>query len=97
MGPALIPQELRFLVMYVFSAQDLPGFSSVGVPSVNAVVQVISFPQQIPFFFNIVCLFNVRSAQLLTYTSYDLSGKMCVENQGNSFCWGRRFCVCCSW
>lgn len=40
LGPALIPQELRFLVLYVFSAQDLPGFSSVGVPSINAVVQV---------------------------------------------------------
>lgn len=40
MGPALIPQELRFLVVYVFSAQGLPGFSSVGIPSVNALVQV---------------------------------------------------------
>ncbi|CAM9642788.1 unnamed protein product, partial [Hapterophycus canaliculatus] len=40
MGPALIPQELRFLVVYVFSAQGLPGFSSVGVPSINALVQV---------------------------------------------------------
>lgn len=40
MGPALIPQELRFLVVYVFSAQGLPSFSSVGIPSVNALVQV---------------------------------------------------------
>ncbi|CAM9162703.1 unnamed protein product [Scytosiphon promiscuus] len=40
MGPALIPQDLRFLVVYVFSAQGLPGFSSVGVPSINALVQV---------------------------------------------------------
>lgn len=40
MRPALIPQDLRFLVVYVFSAQDLPSFSSVGVPVVNAVVQV---------------------------------------------------------
>lgn len=40
MGPAMISQELRFLVVYVFSAEDLPRFSSVGVPSVNALVQV---------------------------------------------------------
>lgn len=40
MGPALIPQDLHFLVVYVFSAQGLPGFSSVGVPAVNALVQV---------------------------------------------------------
>ncbi|CAM9402960.1 unnamed protein product [Ectocarpus sp. 12 AP-2014] len=40
MGPALIPQDLRFLVVYVFSAEGLPGFSSVGIPSVNALVQV---------------------------------------------------------
>lgn len=45
MGPALIPQDLRFLVVYVFSAQGLPGFSSVGVPSINALVQVcLSIP-----------------------------------------------------
>lgn len=42
MGPALFPQELQFLVVYVFSAQDLPSFSSVGTPSVNAVMQVRS-------------------------------------------------------
>lgn len=40
MGPTLTPQELRHLVVYVFSAQDLPGFSAVGVPSINAVAQV---------------------------------------------------------
>lgn len=40
MGPALIPQDLRYLVVYVFSAEGLPGFSSVGVPAVNALVQV---------------------------------------------------------
>lgn len=51
MGPALIPQDLQFLVVYIFSAQDLPGFSAVGTPSVNALVQVrllltlfVSFP-----------------------------------------------------
>ncbi|CAN0461079.1 unnamed protein product, partial [Laminaria digitata] len=42
MGPAMISQELRFLVVYIFSAEDLPRFSSVGVPSVNALVQVKS-------------------------------------------------------
>ena len=42
MGPALIPQDLRFLVVYVFSAQGLPGFSAVGVPAINALVQVLS-------------------------------------------------------
>lgn len=40
MGPERISQQLRFLVVYIFSAQDLPGFSSVGVPYVNALVQV---------------------------------------------------------
>lgn len=40
MGPALIPQDLQFLVIYVFSAQDLSGYSTVGTPSVNALVQV---------------------------------------------------------
>eukprot|EP00903_Cladosiphon_okamuranus_P014837 g13738.t1 len=40
MGPALISQDLRFLVVYVFLAQGLPSFSAVGVPSVNALVQV---------------------------------------------------------
>lgn len=40
MGPALIPQELHFLVVYIFSAQDVLSFSAVGPPSINAVVQV---------------------------------------------------------
>lgn len=53
MGPAIIPQDLQFLVVYIFSAQDLPGFSAVGTPAVNAVVQVrlqlvFLFSQQCP-------------------------------------------------
>ncbi|CAM9547986.1 unnamed protein product [Ascophyllum nodosum] len=40
LGPAPISQELSFLVVYVFSAEDLPRFSAVGDPSINAVVQV---------------------------------------------------------
>lgn len=40
-GPALIPQDLRFLVVYVFSAEGLPSFSAVGVPAINALVQVL--------------------------------------------------------
>ncbi|CAN0214553.1 unnamed protein product, partial [Discosporangium mesarthrocarpum] len=39
-GPAVIPQELNYLVIYVFAAEDLPGHSSLGAPSVNALVQV---------------------------------------------------------
>jgi hypothetical protein len=39
-GPLLGQQTLNFLVVYVFMAEDLPSFSSVGAPSINAIVGV---------------------------------------------------------
>ncbi|CAN0166928.1 unnamed protein product [Ascophyllum nodosum] len=39
-GPAPTAQELSFLVVYVFSAQDLPNYSTLGVPSIAGFVQV---------------------------------------------------------
>lgn len=43
-GPTLVPQELHFLVVYVFSAQDLLSFSSISTPAINALVQVCIKP-----------------------------------------------------
>ena len=48
-GPAPTAQELSFLVVYVFSAQDLPNYSTLGVPSIAGFVQVGEIIRMLPY------------------------------------------------